>query len=539
MAIRKYLPLLVVMLGIPLCSLWVYCSRSKVLQPVGRKYDLSWEDKIVNELTSSSPPTLKSLDSLHDISAGETLKDKDGGKGSVSETVQQCMTATHLDHSLDTRLSQRNAQYLFNEFRKVIPEHSLEGYLSHCWKTLYSVRWTDSHIDGYIGNASFDCTLNSKNPQTRLITRYLTKEFPSMKFESDMLCLPNLFLAGFPKCGSTYLYCVVNKLVDLVSKRVRTRHEAVKEPHFWVSANTNRDMRVPSMSSLQSYILNFIPGLQRGTKEKSSSGHSQVMLLDGSPNMFFKWPKFRPDEPDLTNYCLIPSVLPNLLPQSKYLVVMRNPVKMMYSAFWFSCTTIKRNLPMSVQLRGPHVFHDRVRQKLDLFNNCMIDHNVPQLNSTCSMESKEAYSRCIMGRLHLLDKCVTNVTFNNFSPELAGCGRTRLAMGIYYSHIRKWLKIVSKKRFLFLTLEDLVKDAKPAMVSVLEFLGLSWEESKFDNIAERVQYSCDTNSQSSVNYSKDPRLKMRKDTSRILSVFFHPFNQLLGELINRTSLWST
>ena len=538
--IRKYLALLVIVLGVLLCSIWLHSSRKKDFQPVAREYSsIPRVDASIELVSRSSPRPLDFLPVTSTEAQPVLKRQGDGGSEvSVVESVQQCMSAVHIDHILDTTLSERNALYLFNEYRKVIPESSLEGYLSHCWKTSYSVSWA-GNISGHIGNVSFDSTLKRRHPQLPFIIKYLTKEFALMKFESDMVCLPNVFLAGFPKCGSTYLYCVVNKLVDFVTQRIRTRHEVVKEPHFWASPNNIRNSRIPTVASLQSYILNFIPGFARRHKDDSSSGHSPIMLMDASPNIFFKWPKFKQDEPDLTNYCLIPSILPKLLPHSKYLVIMRNPIKMMYSAFWFSCTTIQGKLPMSVQLKGPHLFHNRAKQKIIAFNHCMRDNSVPQLNSTCSLESEEAYSRCIMGRLHLLDRCVARVTFNNFSPELADCGRTRIAMGIYYAHIRKWLQVVSEDRFLFLTLEDLVKDTKSVMISVLRFLGLSRDKSQFDNIAKRIQFSCDTNSQNFVNYVNDPRLSMRKDTGRMLNIFFHPFNQLLGGLINRTSLWST
>ena len=122
------------------------------------------------------------------------------------------------------------------------------------------------------------------------------------------------------------------------------------------------------------------------------------------------------------------------------------------------------------------------------------------------MDSKDAYGTCILRRLHLLDKCIHQITFNNFSPELPGCGRTRLAMGVYYAHIRKWLRVISKERFLFLTIEDLVKDDTKA------------------STAKRTQHSCNTNSQSSVDYKKDPVFSMRDTTKRLLNIFFHPFN---------------
>ncbi len=65
-------------------------------------------------------------------------------------------------------------------------------------------------------------------------------------------------------------------------------------------------------------------------------------------------------------------------------------------------------------------------EKLAIFNDCLKDITVPALKYTCPTDSKEAYSRCVFKREHLLDACINLITFKNFSPELATCGPRRL-----------------------------------------------------------------------------------------------------------------
>ena len=105
-----------------------------------------------------------------------------------------------------------------------------------------------------------------------------------MKFKSDTMCLPNVFLAGFPKCGSSYLYCVVEWLIDFTTKRPGSFHSNSKKPHLWVSPNAIHDVHVPTAENLLWYFLDFLPGLQK----TASYNQSQILLVDGSSNIFFQ-----------------------------------------------------------------------------------------------------------------------------------------------------------------------------------------------------------------------------------------------------------
>ena len=105
----------------------------------------------------------------------------------------------------------------------------------------------------------------------------------------------------------------------------------------------------------------------------------------------------------MENYCLLPSLIPVILPDSKYFVVMRNPITMLYSAFWFSCTIQDLKVVNSVKYQGPDIFHERIIKKITMFNNCK-DQGIH------------------------LDKCVNMVGADLYTPVLPKCGRTRLMM---------------------------------------------------------------------------------------------------------------
>ncbi len=453
----------------------------------------------------------------------------------VDDLAEQCIIAAHLNRVLNSTSiipqARNNANYFFNEFRRVIPQFSLQDYNSHCWKDIYWTEWSRDQYRGQVGNISFSKNLPPNSPR-RLILVPLTRKFRRRKYVSNLTCLPNLFLMGFPKCGSSFLYCVITKVVSssLFNSTIHTLN-VEKEPHFWVLANAAKVKHVPTAEEIGGYLMNFLPGLWKITEKHNG------ILVDGTPNGIFNWPRFKETEHDLVNYCLLPSVLPKLLPNSKFVVIVRNPLKMLYSAFWFSCTTIGKKFSKESLMKGPDMFHTRIVTKIHKFNGCMTDLSVPSIRHVCEVNNN--YSSCIQQRLHLLDKCIHEISYNLFSSELPNCGRSRVAMGIYYAHIRKWLSIVPKKRFIFLTLDELTSNFEQTVQELSEFLDLGTGAFPGHNKLKQILYSCEKNSQSSVDYKHDPRLQMRSDTKQILEQFYHPFNYLLADLLgSERFLWS-
>lgn len=472
--------------------------------------------------TSNEGPGSGSMEDTGSTSAA-------AGSAGVRELVQHCIATAHLDSVLESNFSVKqamaNAKYFFDEFRKLIPEKSLDGYKSHCWAESYFTKWTKNQYSGYVGNISFSKKIGRQSKRAFLLPA-LSKSVPARRYKSKLVCLPNVFLAGFPKCGSTFLYCFINKLVSSDTKLTRMNTE--KEPHFWALANAAKNTYIPLVDSIGSYLLNFLPGLKQIQDFRRPEG----ILIDSSPNTMFNWPRFRNVEDDLTNYCILPSVLPKLLPNSKFVVIMRKPVNMLYSAFWFSCTTTGKKFSAETLLKAPDIFHERVMSKISMFNKCMRDVSVPSISYVCEL-SRRDYNTCIRKRLHLLEKCSHKITFNLFSTELSGCGRSRVAMGLYYVHVKKWLSVVSRDRLLFLTLQGLAEHPVENARMIQGFLGLKPNGA----VVKHSVDSCNENTQSSV-YRHNPKLQMRNDTRLLLERFYYPFNSLLADLTeNKELLW--
>lgn len=444
----------------------------------------------------------------------------------VLDNIDRCLEATNLKRLAP--VARENAVRYIKEYAKVIPtkHHFLRNCSSHCWETNFGIRRQVGRVYGYVGNVSMDVQMNNFRVKAMNVLRRGFHDH----FESRLVCLPKIFLAGFPKCGSSFLWCFLNRLIHQ-----SVNVQAEKEPHFWVDAGAYKHFREPIASNFIKYILNFANGISQVVKDNCVS--SNISLIDGSPNLMFNWPRFNTKDDDMANYCLLPSALPYFLPASRFIVVMRNPIKMLYSAFWFSCTMYGIKLSPDVQLKGPNLFHNRIERKLSIFNDCMRAKDNPAISHLCVLNDT-SYGSCISKRLHLLDECVHKISFNIFGDELPKCGRSRVAMGLYFAHIRKWLSVVPRDRFIFLMLEELVENPIRAVTDISHFLGY---KQSVDDIRSAVNFasSCSENNQTSVDYKTNPHLQMRNDTKNMLDTFYRPFNTLLANLLQDSKfLWT-
>ena len=454
------------------------------------------------------------------------------GVDQILKNVQTCLKATNMAERANEAIALANAKEFYQQYSKVIPTEFLSNYSSHCWKMKFNVEIINgSFYKGQFGKYPFRMG-EQKSLQNQIIS--LKKLFKG-NFSSDVICLPKVFLAGFPKCGSTYGVCFLQSLVHLsTGLQIGALTKVVKEPHYWVRLKASEHVKIPTPTDLAEYVLNFLPGLF----EIDALKKREVVLIDGTPNMLLDSPRFHEKHSNTSNYCLLPSAFPELLPKSKYIIIVRNPLKMLYSAFWFSCINKGIKVPRNVQLIGPGLFHDRIKAKMDLFNDCMRDPDNLEISMPCNLYVDSDYDSCIKKRLHLLDQCVHTITFNLFSKELPTSGRSRVEMGLFYTHIRKLLTVVPRDKVMVLTLEQLVKEPEVIAKQMLNFLGYP-SPKRILNEVKLITHTCNKNSQETIPYKHDPQLKMREDTKSMILKFYKPFNSLLANLLQDDRfLWS-
>lgn len=433
----------------------------------------------------------------------------------LSRKIEKCFEATNLRifDGLSIKVALNSAISYVREFRKVIPLSFQPN--SHCWKMSYEVHTKGQHIWGHIGNITFNKVLPVDYRSSLLGD--IQNDFKN-HFTSKTVCLPTLFLLGFPKCGSTFLWCLINKVVQDV---IRVKPASFKEPGWWYERR-DTDVKTLDVSELGRYIANFATPINA----VDTSEQTNLVIADGTPGVAYATPRFNKRDPLQLNYCLLPTAIPHLLPHAKFIMIMREPADALYSLFWWAC---KGRLTNKTQKAVPNVFHKVVMSKMDIFNKCMRDEKIQEISHTCSMSSPD-YGLCITHpkRLALLDKCVAKMGPEAKGSGLPSCAKIGFNMYLYYIHVRRWLSVTPRHNFYFLTIND---TSDPVEVSrrVLEMMDIPLP-TDFDPMKAYSECQRRKNKQK-ISYSSSATLQMRTDTKAYLEKFFAPFNKMLSELL--------
>ena len=197
-----------------------------------------------------------------------------------------------------------------------------------------------------------------------------------------------------------------------------------KEPHWWARQNFRAEFPHNILSVLH-YIMHYYPAA------KYIQHHPQALTIDASQTTVW----------DIRNYKLYntPSMIHSVIPQAKYIVLMRNPVSRLFSDFAFLCQYVWINGKISHKYINPNfksngskLFHQAVLEELQIFEQCM--------------------------RSKSLEVCTHNALLALSTPEGTTCGRVRLVLSLYHVHVSRWLKVIPMDQFLFLRMEDLAAD---------------------------------------------------------------------------------
>ena len=304
-------------------------------------------------------------------------------------------------------------------------------------------------------------------------------------------CLPYFFIAGFPKSGTTSLYsAVVNhpEIFDIGKSR--------KEPHWW----TRRHVRKTNFTT---YFRKFSRASQ------NISLHADHVFCDASQSTLWDSAFFANGQ----DYCAMTTAISRVLPDAKFIVLMRNPVTRIHSHYLWSCSYALGNdtsiWPSKVYRNARNNFHDMVLSGIKTFNNCLHDSS--------------------------LYEC-TNVMTSNFKAmrwqESCGYITHQIFVGLYYVHIFKWLQFYLMDNFLFLRTEDM-GEPEQLMSVVTDFLGVEKISS-----AEAQQWLGKRANTQEVVHVESPEFQMRNDTRKLLEDFYQPYNILLAELLkDNRFLW--
>lgn len=309
-------------------------------------------------------------------------------------------------------------------------------------------------------------------------------KFRSTDRRLQSLCLPKFYVAGFPKCGTTSLY----KMLILHQQIVEP---AKKEVQFWryflqeeVNANKKKIL-------IQQYFKDIIdPG-------HISLGNKSLLTLDSSASTIFNLPVSQNYQD--YEYCLVPFLHRNLNPQTKYIIIMRNPTEQTWSAYWHFCRRSWKEPEAKLIANGPRTFHSVVSNAVHDFEDCLAKNDSHFL---CAMKSRN----------------------NNFlNLRIDPCDSARLGISFYYFHLGRWLSVFPRQQFLFLRTEEIAEDPMKALDKISHFLSI-------DPFPATPLVLAASHSHANLNIPKE-EFEMMHKTRELLTNFFRPHNEMLARLL--------
>ena len=376
-----------------------------------------------------------------------------------------------------------NSQYeifekRFQLLQKYIPENFSTNFRNPCW---YDFHQTPS---------SHKMEIMQKETKKHMIGRCSTplSYIPSLAKDiveqamaigkRHLYCLPSFFLSGFPKCASTTLYTMILKHPKIATPRC-------KETHFWAQFVNQQGTDLDKKMQILQYMDYFSPSV-RIIQSKPGK-----ITLDASVGYHTWNTEF--------DYCVLPTLLRRVLPEAKFIVIMRNPSERVFSHYFYF--TVRRH-------------YESVAAYSEYVRNKLASEVLHRYISNVIMK----FQSCLDSG-HSTPSCVRNKTIDGKNTDRNG--HTGLQTSMYYYHIVPWLNIFPRERFLFLRTEDLAHSQSLTMSKVWHFLNL-------DGLPKTK------NAFAKANYHSVFSVHTRK----LLDAFFQPYNELLANLLSDSRyLW--
>ena len=361
--------------------------------------------------------------------------------------------------------------------RVLIPTTFHPKFKNPCWYSNFRI----AHLKGKEGKVEF---YNESAQLCDLI------KFNELNEPKTLYCLPYFYIAGFPRSGTTTLY-------SLISHHPQFTKPVYKEVH-WLTRGKFNSVFPENLKSVVRYIYHF----QLAAREIEQNAN--LVTCDASASTL--WDDFF-YSPNNTFGCETPLLLSHVLPDAKYIVLLRDPLERLFSEFWYQCKSAGNRIKRLMR-NGPEIFHVAVQKSLNLFITC---------------QSHYSPLQC----LHLWQKGI----------EKGHCGYVKLHASLYYLHIIKWLSVIPRKQFLFIKSEDLFHNPQEILEKVLEFLEMPQisNQTTVDNLI--LKFTEGSNKNVHEEY-RDQHATLLNETKILLGNFFQPYNYQLASLLQDTSfLW--
>ena len=307
---------------------------------------------------------------------------------------------------------------------------------------------------------------------TREESRSIVASIEARSNARRLVCLPNIFIPGFPKSGSTSLFntLVTHPLIE---------NTEMKETHYFTRFLFQNDDDIDHLSVF-TYLRNFdrLGNCSEENHKCLSIDASQSLLWDTRTGAFL-------DE--------LPLLIKRTFPGAKFIVIMREPVQRFHSDFWFFAVTCMGKSHKYRKRTGPAMFHERVTEEIAKIQDWVQKGNEEEI-------------------------CIHHSLLDAPSVFDKHCGEIRLGVGAYYVHIARWLRTFPIQSFHFVRKEDLMNKPYAVMKGVWKFLDVP--------PIEEENFKADIQPSYSSSYPK-----LLPETQKALTDFYRPYNEMLSNLL--------
>lgn len=259
--------------------------------------------------------------------------------------------------------------------------------------------------------------------------------------------LPKFLIIGMAKCGTTSLY-------DALNKHSQINGSATKELYFF----NNKD----SFNKGSHYYKSFLP---------YCAVHQ--MCFEATPHYL--------------RFIEVPNRVKQMIPQTKLIVLLRNPIT-----------------------RAKSQAYGYLRQ--------------------CKRKNENPITTDINELIGLIFNAPNNFVDYHKANILKYYARNILTWGCYAKYLENWFKFFPKSRFLIIKSEDFFNDERKIINQCFDFVNVSREKVK---IVHRLKGSF----QNRKILKKFEYKRLTKENTQKLKAYFYDKNQKLYELIGRDMNW--
>ena len=279
---------------------------------------------------------------------------------------------------------------------------------------------------------------------------------------SNFRCFPAFFIAGMPRCETKLLHTILDKHPSITAPDAHS-------PSFWTGSD-----QIPVEKYLDHFKQPALTIKSQVTKESTKDTY-KALTFDSNPSLFWKG-AITSGESFKT-----PLHLKHILPNSKIVIMVRDPIDRLYSEY------------MRFETKGtPESFDTFARTSLTNLQKCEV-------------EVKKLFS-CI-------------------HRDLSDDSKPHLETGIYYLFYQEWIKSFTSAQILVIRMEDFNAQMKETVKKVLNFLQV---EDTSEGILDTMLKDATP--------SQEALPPMKASTKKFLYEFYQPYNSQFAKLLKNDAL---